>query len=63
MQTDQRMRELQDERDRLRSALDVAKKWLRRFCDSSSDIWEHPQLRPHEIACEALADVTLAEEL
>jgi hypothetical protein len=62
MTTDQRIIELEDERDQLRAALDIAKKWLRRFCDSTSDVWRHPGLTPHEIACEALGEVSLAED-
>jgi hypothetical protein len=56
------LRRLQTERDRLQRALDVAKRWLHRFCDPRSDVYSNPLAKPNEIACEALEDVKLAEE-
>jgi hypothetical protein len=58
----QRIRELEEEVHRVRTALSVAKRWLARFCDRSSDVWQSPVLAPHEVACEALTDVRIAEE-
>ena len=59
--TDTALRTLEAERDRLRRALDVAKRWLLRFCDPDSDVYSSELAKPDEIACEALQDVKLAE--
>ena len=52
---------LEEEVERLRRALQLAKRWLDAFADPFSVVWKENGRRPHEIALDALKAVTIEE--
>lgn len=52
---------LEEEVERLRRALQLAKRWLDAFADPFSVVWQSRDRRPHEIALDALKAVTIEE--
>lgn len=52
---------LEEEVERLRRALELAKRWLDAFADPFSVVWKDGRRRPHEIALDALKAVTIEE--
>lgn len=52
---------LQEEVERLRRALQLAKRWLDAFADPFSVVWQEGSRRPNEIALDALKAVTVEE--
>jgi hypothetical protein len=52
---------LEEEVERLRRALELAKRWLDAFADPFSVVWKEGGRRPHETALDALKAVTMEE--
>ena len=52
---------LEEEVERLRRALQLAKRWLDAFADPFSVVWKESGRRPHEVALDALKAVTIEE--
>ena len=52
---------LEEEVERLRRALQLAKRWLDAFADPFSVVWQDSGRRPNEIALDALKAVTVEE--
>jgi hypothetical protein len=52
---------LEEEVERLRRALVLAKRWLDAFADPFSVVWQREGRRPYEIALDALKAVTMEE--
>lgn len=52
---------LQEEVERLRRALELAKRWLDTFADPFSLVWQQGERRPNEIALDALKAVAMEE--
>lgn len=52
---------LEEEVERLRRALQLAKRWLDAFADPFSVVWQDSARRPNEIALDALKAVTVEE--
>jgi hypothetical protein len=52
---------LEEEVERLRRALVLAKRWLDAFADPFSVVWEREGKKPYEIALDALKAVTVEE--
>lgn len=52
---------LEEEVERLRRALQLAKRWLDAFADPFSVVWQEGARRPNEVALDALKAVTVEE--